>query len=641
MMGAEIYDHDSKHPPLPGHKEHHCTDVPWLVLFIVALAGMIYTQEYAREHGNVRKLTHGFNYQKQLCGVDLPDQPYVYWCKDSSGSLALHYPICIPSCPVNDTGTPTSCFDPTTQQETRIPTYTTKHQGPFCIPQEAHLLKKLTDKLIGQGAATKAIKILTNISEARMLLAASACLAIVIGYIYLFLLDHYAGPVVKVALFAMIMGPIAGGAYFTYNGLFAPQDTASIMSDPQSDVIFGVCGFAIGGAFLIVACCFMGSLDTAVGCIEAACECLFQEPTLLLEPFISLTSKVITLVMMTGGILSLVSCGNVAPSGEVGIMRTFEWTDQEKGFMCFLVFMTFWLLEFGNAMSQYVLAWATQMWYFTPYEGDRKRDVPSCGICKGYVNVMTHHMGTIALGSLMIASLRVIRLIVMGLVRQMQAEGNCVGACIAKVCVCIITFFQDFLAFLNKNAYMDVAITSENFCSAASRAMGVMVEEGSVVAILNGAQAIFTITGMGLICGIPGFLTFVACKRLDTFSNPESLHYVETPKWVALASMMVCAIIGVSFMLVFDTVGDTILYCFAIDSRRQNVLTEAMSGAKQNYSDDEASEEDEGFFGWVFGGAEQAKHDIQAVGQAVFGEPVVYAPPRLRQLIADHEHLVN
>mmetsp|Transcript_119518 Transcript_119518/g.372372 ORF Transcript_119518/g.372372 Transcript_119518/m.372372 type:complete len:204 (-) Transcript_119518:347-958(-) len=203
--------------------------------------------------------------------------------------------------------------------------------------------------------------------------------------------------------------------------------------------------------------------------------------------------------------------------------------------------------------------------------------------------------------------------------------------------MCVITFFKTFIDFLNKNAYMDVAITSEGFCSAASRAMGVMVEEGSAMAILNGAQAIFIVVGMGLISGIPAVLTFLACKRMDTYSNEQSLHYIAAPKFVALASMIVSAIIGVNFMLVFDTVGDTILYCFAMDMRRQSLVPQAAYGKGDDF-DSEDSEEDSGFFGWLFGSAHESQDRVRG---ALGLEPVVYAPPKLRKLVDAHKHLMG
>jgi len=639
MMKHEIFDHESKHPPLPGHKEHRCTDLGWLFVFFLALGGLGYIQFYAWHHGDLRRLSHGYNYHKEMCGVNasVSDKAFVYWCKDMTGqNLALNYPTCVASCPTDASGY-TNCFDPTTHQLTEIPTYPTRPVGRYCLPTETNLSDRLGDKLVGKNLLGQIARVIDILRHTWMLPASAGVVAVIIGYAYLFLLDHYAGPLVKVCMVLLVVGPMALGAFFIWQSLSAggEKEKETGLNDAQYDLIFGGSLIVTGLVMAVVACCFHTGTDTAVGCIEAACECMFQEPTLLLEPFISLASKAFTLVIMGLGFVTLAACGNVV-AGENGVMRSFSWSPEEYGYAAYMVFMLLWLLELSSATSQYVLAWATQMWYFTPYVNSEKIDVPSWSICKGYANAITFHLGTLALGSLLIAFLRFIRMVLAYLASTAQAQGNCVGACIAKCCVCFISCFKNFIEFLNKNAYMDVAITSEGFCASAVRAMEIIGSEVPAVALLNGAQVIFQIAGMGIITSVPTILVYIACKRMPTFSDPQSSLYVEEPKWVAVAAAIVSGVIAASFMVVFDTVGDTILYCFATDERRHHERrssSQAMQSSR-SFTSDESSEQEQGFFGWLFGAGESIKEQAESL---VMEEKVEYAPPRLRQLIEDHE----
>mmetsp|Transcript_35489 Transcript_35489/g.101332 ORF Transcript_35489/g.101332 Transcript_35489/m.101332 type:complete len:637 (+) Transcript_35489:38-1948(+) len=629
IKGGEAYGHE-RHVALPGHKPHRCTDIGWLVLLCLGLAFLGYIEYYAYQHGDARKLTRAFDFNGQMCGVGNSAGQYAFWCKDHTfKTLMIEYPVCVKECPAgNDTST--MCFNQGFQSLTAIPNYPTRPLMNMCVPKERRLKTTLMQELVGKDVLAKMLTVLSDIRQAWMLIAGAGVLAILVGYVYLFLLDHCAGPLVMVCIFLEIFVPIAIGTYMVYISLVESQDSMVSTGDSQSDLIWGCSLLGVGLLVSIIACCYCRGVDTAIGCIEAACECMFQELTLTLEPFISLTIKVLTLVVMAGGFSALISCGDVESLGGGGILRTFTWTNEEYAYMAFFGFMLIWLLELSNAISQYVLAWATQMWYFTPYDGDRKEDVPSCGICKGYANAIFYHLGTLAFGSLLIGTLRCLRIVLGAITRASEAEGNCIGECIGKICQCFISCFQEGLEFVNKNAYMDVSIHSEGFCGSAVRAMWVVSDEVPAVAFLNGAQFIFQIAGMGIISLVPSLTVFLVCKRVPVFSQEDQSLYVQEPKWVSLCAGIVSAVIGLSFMIVFDTVGDTILYCFATEQmfHRHKQMQVAANGQLQPEEEDGSN-----YFWGMFGqGAEE-------VANFFMEERVVYAPPRLRKLIKDHEEM--
>ena len=71
-----------------------------------------------------------------------------------------------------------------------------------------------------------------------------------------------------------------------------------------------------------------------------------------------------------------------------------------------------------------------------------------------------------------------------------------------------MTCFERFLAFINKTAYMDVAIQSTSFCTAAKNAFLMITSEISTIAVLNGACFVFQWLGCALIAISGAFLTF-------------------------------------------------------------------------------------------------------------------------------------
>jgi hypothetical protein len=232
--------------------------------------------------------------------------------------------------------------------------------------------------------------------------------------------------------------------------------------------------------------------------------------------------------------------------------------------------MIFWIMEIFTALGQFTICYAVQLWYFTPYpDGEEyKEDVPTCGIFKGMCVGLTFHLGSLSFGAFIIAVFRMIRLLTRMFISQTK-DANAALACIGKMLECCLGCCQKCVEFLNKNAYMDIAITSSNFCTAARRAMNMILKYLGEIAILNGATAVIGVLGMGAISAGASYLTWLVLGNWTYFSEPSSDHFVEAKEAVTILGGFISLLIAWSFMSVFDTVADTILYCYAIETKRK------------------------------------------------------------------------
>merc|ERR1719387_601189 len=108
----------------------------------------------------------------------------------------------------------------------------------------------------------------------------------------------------------------------------------------------------------------------------------------------------------------------------------------------------------------------------------------------------------------------------------------------------------------------------------------------SSVAILNGACWIFQLAGFGAITSAGVYLTWLCITTRSEFTTPESALYIHEPVVVCVAAGIICAIIAWAFMVVFDVVADTMLYCFAVDQKRPNREVEFAPDSLQALIDD-------------------------------------------------------
>merc|ERR1712118_262728 len=119
-----------------------------------------------------------------------------------------------------------------------------------------------------------------------------------------------------------------------------------------------------------------------------------------------------------------------------------------------------------------------------------------------------------------------------------------------------------------------MAINSENFCKSAYNALNIILSNAAAVAVLNGACWVFQAAGFGAITACGVYLTWICITNAEEFTSPDSDHYVHEPISVCVAAGIICGIIAAAFMIVFDAVADTMLYCFAVDSKRKTTEPE-------------------------------------------------------------------
>lgn len=580
---------------------------------------------YAQENGDMRRLYHGYDFLGNLCGLDNQTaKPYLFYCKNDEGMLDLQHPICRETCPsTNDdlAAHQYSCYwkmetaptAPITQNNISIAnadanldiTYSgdsfrveTSYlyrlrsdypsfalAGAYCMPSDTSspLYTELQTYLQDQPMY-KVISEVRSIENSWSVLLAVAGLAVIFGFLYLFLLEHCACCLVYSALMVLIGSLLGFGGYAMYV-FFSDSDGIDDMpgtGDRNADLAIGIGCLVLGLIFLIITICCNEAIQVAVGVIEATSECMMTMRSLFIEPIVTICYKGLMFGGLMSGFALLLSCGEMtsssieqyaamtAPGAPSGILRSFSYTDDEYKLILLYIFIIYWVLELANATSQFVLAYIVQSWYFTPYDGGSKHDVPSCTLITGYCVAWMYHMGSLAYGSFIIAVTRLVRLVLSQIVKQAKGDGNQALACVAAALGCCVYCFQKCMEFINKNAYMDIAVNSNNFCTAAYNAFWFIVKSMPEIATLNGACWIFMVAGVGGITGGCCYVTFMAVGYFDVYSNPTSAWYVSDKVMVTTFGGFVAFLVAYSFMTVFDMVADTILFCFVVEKNRRN-----------------------------------------------------------------------
>lgn len=112
-----------------------------------------------------------------------------------------------------------------------------------------------------------------------------------------------------------------------------------------------------------------------------------------------------------------------------------------------------WVMQFILACQQMVIAGAVAGWYFT-------RDKASLGYCnmqligQAVKNVVVYHLGTVAVGSFIIALIQLIRIILLYLQRKLKGSNNKLAEYALKALQCCFYCLEKIFKYINRNAYI-------------------------------------------------------------------------------------------------------------------------------------------------------------------------------------------
>ena len=101
-----------------------------------------------------------------------------------------------------------------------------------------------------------------------------------------------------------------------------------------------------------------------------------------------------------------------------------------------------------------ILLGAVATWYWAR----DKRALPSTPLLNSLGRVLRYHMGSIALGSLVIAVVQVVRVLMWHVQRQLRATQNKVAKGFLACCQCCCLCSEKLLKFMNRNAYIEIAV---------------------------------------------------------------------------------------------------------------------------------------------------------------------------------------
>lgn len=136
-------------------------------------------------------------------------------------------------------------------------------------------------------------------------------------------------------------------------------------------------------------------------------------------------------------------------------------------------------------------------------------------VLKGVKWAMWYHIGSIAMGSFLIAVITFIRIIFEYIIYQYEKVGNKENPvykafkCVAR---CILWALDKYVKFITKNAYIQIALHNSMFCKAAWDSFCLCIRHVGRFSSAGMIGSIMMILGKGTIMSASAALTFILIK---------------------------------------------------------------------------------------------------------------------------------
>ncbi|XP_053439242.1 choline transporter-like protein 2 isoform X2 [Nycticebus coucang] len=236
------------------------------------------------------------------------------------------------------------------------------------------------------------------------------------------------------------------------------------------------------------------------------------------------------------------------------------------GLQIFNAFMFFWLANFVLALGQVTLAGAFASYYWALRKPD---DLPAFPLFSAFGRALRYHTGSLAFGALILAIVQIIRVILEYLDQRLKAAENKFAKFLMTCLKCCFWCLEKFIKFLNRNAYIMIAIYGTNFCTSARNAFFLLMRNIIRVAVLDKVTDFLFLLGKLLIMGSVGILAFFFFThriRIVQDTAPPLNYY-----WVPILTVIIGSyMIAHGFFSVYGMCVDTLFLCFLEDLERND-----------------------------------------------------------------------
>ncbi|KAI9341913.1 plasma-membrane choline transporter-domain-containing protein [Obelidium mucronatum] len=569
----------------PDYTRESVHDVIFLVLFLVWWCGMWIIANTAMKYGNPAWLLLAIDSHGNRCGtpvtyngISLEDKPVLYYTNPAAP--AAFPSVCLASCP-NTTATPSSTklycdygvnpyatgINATALQETfTCAALIIKSESVLgrCIPNDPAIT---TFAASGLTTASNSLQsILTDVENCWPFYIGAVFLALIISFLWAYLLKIFAKPMVwfTVILVNLTFGGIALFCYFFWQKEYA----FSISNEVGHDAVqvewqwqtakYGCFIFTALFAICVLVTIFMrNKIRIACEVLKETSTAIGKMPVIIFFPLLLWLAAAILFVYFIFITLYIVSINSSITLSAFNLPMT---QTQVNYLLVYHLFGFFWCYAFFQGFNQMTIAGSFATYYWTL----DKSNMPKHPVRSSMWRTARYHLGSIALGAMLIAIVQTLRCVMLFVKRLAKKSSLKILVPLINCCQCYLAWLEKLVKWINKNGYIMVAITGDGFCKSCGHALALLIRNGlKLIAVdLVGDMIIL----LSKVC-ITSLVVLIFYFFINWQADLIDIQFIYVPLVII---GIIALFVASGFMGVYEMGIDTIFLSFLEDSERND-----------------------------------------------------------------------
>ncbi|KAK6493938.1 choline transporter-like protein 1 [Huso huso] len=584
-------------------EDRSCTDIPWLLIFVLFCVGMGLICGFAVATGAAARLVSGYDSYGNICGqkntqvegieysgLDQTKNKYVFFldpCNlDIVNRRIKSVALCVSECPSTELKTLKEVQEfgknngsklcsyqlevskYTTDPESsklcpKLPVPPSKSIPLFhrCTPVDISCYANFAEALITFVSDNSVLhRLISGVMTSKEIIIGLCFLSLVLSMILMVIIRYISTVLVWILTALVVLGSIGATGvlwwlYVDHRKSLTdelPADQLKLSGDNvQALLVYAIAATVFTVILLLLMLIMRKRVALTIALFHVAGKVFIHLPLLVFQPFWTFLALIFFWSYWVMVLLFLGTTGDPVKN-EQGFVE-FKMSGPLQYMSWYHFVGLIWISEFILACQQMTVAGAVVTYYFT-----RDKANLTLPILASVFRLFRYHIGTVAKGSFIITLVKIPRLILMYIHSQLKGKENACARCILKTCICCLWCLEKCLNCLNQNAYAATAINSTHFCTSARDALVILVENALRVAAINTVGDFVLFLGKVLIVCTTGFAGVLALN-----------YQWDYTVWV-FPLIIVCLfafLVAHCFLSIFEMVVDVLFLCFAVDTK--------------------------------------------------------------------------
>ena len=415
--------------------------------------------------------------------------------------------------------------------------------------------QKASAKLINLSYFTQLFTLWINdLYVTRYAIIGSIGWSFILAMLYFLFLRCCAGFITFLIILIVEAGLVVLAVYFK---ILSEKEEEKVAESDTTDYAFFWAFTALAAAWLLFILIMCNRIRLAVALTQVTSKYINRTWCIVFVPFLFFIILVIWLAYWIVMLVFLYASGEFESTSK--IFASFKMDETlEYGFW-FHIVMLFYITAVIEAYSQFVYASSACIWYFNFEKGTENHP-----IAKSFQRGIRYHFGSLVFGATIIAIIRFLMFFVEYIKKKLEksvgkTQGKCFK-CIFCVIQCCLGCCNKFMEYVNKHAFIQIALKGDSFCTSAFEGFGLIIRNLGRFSVLALVSGIFSLVGTIFITVASCIIGYFLITNVDTFS--DELNSCVLP---VVAFGLIGFVMGRVTMTIFSVSGDALIHSFLLD----------------------------------------------------------------------------